>query len=333
MNGDTRAAPAITLPRPAGNARKALRRHWTAAAPFAVLIVLIVGFSLVADDFLSADNMLNIFRSSAVLLVMALGSMIVILTGGIDLSVGSVLTLSAFVGALLTEHTGTTDILLILPVVGLACGFINGVVVAYGKLPSFLVTLGGLFAFNGVAQYLSDGQPVSLPFDGIGTIFEGDVAGIPAIGLWSLGTLAVAFLVLRYTRVGRQIYAIGGNERTARLVGVPVKRIKLYAFMASGFFAGFAAILLSMRTGSASPGMGDPLLLPAIAAVVMGGIPLSGGMGGPINVVLGVLVIGILTNGMVLAAVDPYIRDIIMGVVVVLAVALTLDRAKTDVVK
>lgn len=313
--------------------RQPLTRHWNAAAPVAVLVALLLGFSLLSDGFMTGDNMLNIFRSSAVLMVIALASMIVILTGGIDLSVGSVLTLSAFVGALIAENTGSSTILLIAPLVGLACGFIQGVIVAYGKLPSFLVTLGGLFAFDGLANYLADGQPVSLPFTGAGKAFTGTVAGIPAIGVWALGALLLALLALRYTRVGRHIYALGGNERTARLSGVPVKRVKLYAFTASGLLAGFAAILLAMRTGSASPGMGDPLLLPAIAAVVMGGIPLSGGLGGPLNVVLGVLVIGILTNGMVLAAVNPHIQDIVMGVVVVLAVALTMDRRKTDVVK
>ena len=140
--------------------------HWSKAAPVAVLLALLAGFSLLSEHFLTLDNMLAIFRSSAVLMVIALGSMVVILIGGIDLSVGSVLTLSAFVGATLASAAGTTDYLLVLPVVGLLCGAVNGAVVAYGRMPSFLVTLGGLFAYNGLANYMSDGQPISLPLLG-----------------------------------------------------------------------------------------------------------------------------------------------------------------------
>ncbi len=308
-------------------------KHWSKAAPVAVLLALLAGFSLLSEHFLTLDNMLAIFRSSAVLMVIALGSMVVILIGGIDLSVGSVLTLSAFVGATLASAAGTTDYLLVLPVVGLLCGAVNGAVVAYGRMPSFLVTLGGLFAYNGLANYMSDGQPISLPLLGAGDWFAGSVVGVSVIGLWAVGVMVFSILWLRFTRLGRHIYALGGNERTARLVGVPVERVKLQAFMISGLFAGFAGLMLAMRTSSASPRMGDSLLLPAIAAVVMGGIPLSGGRGGPLNVTLGVVVIAILSNGMVLAALNPHVQQIVMGTVVVLAVAITLDRGKDDVVK
>lgn len=332
MNATTDVRPVASKRRRSGLA-EVVRRRWSALAPIAVLCALLIGFGLVADDFLTRDNALNILRGSAVLLVLALASMTVILTGGIDLSIGSTMMLAAFVGALLAKDAGSTDILLILPIVGLACGVVNGAVVAYGRLPSFLVTLGTYFTFAGLARYLADGQPVTLPYQGAGSIFTGNALGFPAIVTWSLGTLVIAILVFRYTRVGRHIYAIGGNEKTARLSGVAVRRVKLYAFMGAGLLAGFAAILLLMRTGSASPNMGEPFLLPAIAAVVMGGTPLSGGAGGPLNVVLGVLVISILNNGMVLAAVNPHIQNVVMGLVVVIAVALTIDRRRNDVVK
>ena len=315
--------------------RRLLRKQRSVVAPVAVLVILLVTFSITSADFLTGNNMLNILSDSSVLLVLALASMTVILTGGIDLSIGSTLALSAFVGALLTRDTGTTSVLLMLPVVGLACGFVNGVVVAFGRLPSFLVTLGAYFVYDGVANYTASGQPVALPYPltGAATWFTGDTGGFPHIFIWAFGALVAAFLVFRYTRIGRHIYALGSNEKTARMSGVMVERVKVSAFMISGLFAGVAGLLEVTRAQSASPEMGAPYLLPAIAAVVMGGTPLSGGIGGPLNCVVGVLVLAILGNGMVLAAVNPYIQVIIQGIVVVCAVAMTIDRQKTGVIK
>jgi ribose transport system permease protein len=306
--------------------------RWQTLAPFVVLVALIVVFGVLQPIFLTVDNSRNILTSSSVLLVLALGTTAVMLTGSIDLSVGSTLTLSAYAAALLAQHHGT-GMLLLAPLVGLACGVLNGVLVAYGRLPSFLVTLGGYFAYDGVASYISDGQPVGLPLGGISSYFGGVKGNVPIIFVWAVVVLIAIALVFRYTAFGRYLYAVGGNERTARLSGVRVERVKLYAFMLSGFLAGVAALLQVVRTQSASPSMGSAFLLLAIGSVVMGGTSLSGGSGGAANSIMGVLVIAILSNGMVLASVDPYIQNVVIGVVVVAAVAITMKRSRDDVIK
>ena len=325
-----RTEPAVS---PTRNQAGRARMNWYVAAPFVVLMLLIVGFSIGSPIFFTPDNLLNIMQSSAVLLVLALGTTVVMLTGSIDLSIGSVLTLSAYVAAIAAQSAGTTAAVLLAPLVGLVCGALNGALISYARLPSFLVTLGGYFAFDGLAGYLSDGQPLGLAYGGVAESFGGSVGGIPVISLWAIGLLVLVVIAARYTRFGRYIYAVGGNERTARLTGIPVRRIKLYVFLLSGVLAGAAALLQLVRTASASPGMGEPFLLLAIGAVVMGGTSLSGGSGGPVHSITGVLVIAILANGMVLANVNPYAQNVIIGVVVVAAVALTMKRTRDSVVK
>ncbi|MDQ0381283.1 ABC transporter permease [Amycolatopsis thermophila] len=309
------------------------RRHWTSIAPVVALVALIVAFSLMDSRFFQYENALNILRQSSVLLVLAMASTVVIMMGSIDLSVGSMLSFTAFTGALMVQNTGTTSLLLLLPVIGMACGLLNGVLVAYGRLPSFLVTLGTMYAFDGLAKYIAGGRPVSLRPGGVGDLFNTTVGGFPVVVLWALLVLVVAVLAARYTRLGRYMYAMGGNEKAARLSGVPAARYKVYAFLIAGLLAGIAGLLQLARARSASPDMGEPFLLPAIAAVVMGGTPLSGGVGGPFRTVTGVLIIAILGNGMVIAAVDPFLQNVIQGLVVIAAVALTIDRRKMSLVK
>jgi|SoiMethySBSTD1v2_1073268.scaffolds.fasta_scaffold94799_3 ribose transport system permease protein len=310
-----------------------VKRHWSTIAPIATLIALIIAFTLIDGRFLRHENALNILRQSAVLLILATASTVVILMGSIDLSIGSVLTFTAFSGALMVQHTGNTFYLLLLPLIGMACGLFNGAVVSYGRLPSFLVTLGTLYAFNGLASYMAAGRPIPLADGGIVNLFTGNLFGLPVIALWAIVVLVVAVVVARRTRLGRYLYALGGNEKTSRLSGVPVKRYKVYAFMISGFLVGIAGLLQLVRAKSASPDMGEQFLLPAIAAVVMGGTPLSGGIGGPLRTVTGVLIIAILGNGMVIAAVDPFLQNVVQGLVVIAAVALTMDRRKMTLVK
>ena len=310
-----------------------IRQYWSTIAPVGTLLALIIAFSIADPRFLQYENGLNILRQSSVLLVLALASTLVVLMGSIDLSIGSILTLTAFTGALLSRSTGDSSILLLLPIIGLLCGLFNGLVVAYGKLPSFLVTLGTLYAFNGLANYMAGGRPIGLPSGGVGRIFTGSLGDFPVVALWAILVLIIVGLLARYTRLGRYLYAIGGNEKTARLSGVPVSRYKVYAFMVAGFLAGIAGLLQLARANSASPDMGDSFLLPAIAAVVMGGTPLSGGLGGPLRTVTGVLIIAILGNGMVIAAVNPFLQNVIQGLVVIIAVAITIDRRKMSLVK
>jgi ribose/xylose/arabinose/galactoside ABC-type transport system permease subunit len=302
--------------------------------PLVAIVVLVVVFTALNSNFLTTVNLLNIVRQSAVLLVLALAGTFIILMGSIDLSVGSIVTLTGICGAIFLRDLGEIAVLLIL-LIGLACGLINGLLFAYGKLPSFLVTLGTLFAFDGLALFISEGTPIAVSFgSSIDPVFDGDVFGeIPAIALWALGVWIVCVLVAKYTTFGRFTYAIGGGERVAELSGVPVRRYKLLAFMFSGLLAGIAGLLLLFRINSGSPEMGEPFLLTSIAAVVMGGTALTGGVGGPHRTMIGVIIIAILSNGMNVANVDPFLQIVVQGVVVIAAVSLTVDRSKLLLVK
>jgi len=329
----TPAAPHISEAADSRGLSDFIRRNWTLVAPVTALIVLIIAFTIMDPRFLQPENFLNILRQSSVLLVLAMASTAVILMGSIDLSVGSVLTFTAFVGALAGMNTGSTLWLLLLPLTGMVCGLINGALVAYGRLPSFLVTLGTLFVFDGLSKYIAGGRPVPLAPGGVVSAFSGDFLGIPVVALWAILILLISVAVARWTRFGRYLFALGGNEKTSRLSGVPVDRYKMYAFMVAGSLAGFAGLLQLARSSSASPDMGANFLLPAIAAVVMGGTPLSGGIGGPLRTVIGVLIIAILGNGMIIASVDPFLQNVVQGFVVIAAVALTMDRQKMTLVK
>jgi len=302
--------------------------------PLIAMGVLIVVFTSLNSNFLTSTNLLNIVRQSAVLLVLALAGTFIILMGSIDLSVGSVVTLTGISGAMLMRDVGEWAVLLIL-LIGIGCGLINGLLFAYARLPSFLVTLGTLFAFDGLALYICDGSPVAVPLGvSLDETFSGDLFGeIPAGALWALGIFVAAVLVAKMTRFGRFIYAIGGGERVAELSGVPVQRYKLLAFMFSGFLASVAGLLLLFRINSGSPEMGEPFLLTSIAAVVMGGTALTGGVGGPQRTLIGVLIIAVLSNGMNVADVDPFLQIVVQGVVVIAAVMLTVDRSKLLMVK
>ena len=251
--------------------------------PVLSLLLIIVAFSG-SPNFFSVPNLENILRQLPVLLLVAVGQTFVILTGSIDLSVATVISLSGAVAAVLIDDYGEAA-LLIAPLVGGAVGLVNGLLVAKARLPSFLVTLGTLFAIRGLAQLVTGGVPqpyvgpTSLELtSGTFSIGSLEVTYITAI---VLGIVAVATLFAVLTTSGHYIYAVGGGEVAARLAGVKVDRYKIMAFVLSGFFAGLAGMVLTMRAQSATPLMGEPFLLTSIAAVVVGGTSLLGGVGGP----------------------------------------------------
>jgi len=327
---------ATTDGRPAAvETRRPWWRHLSGATvgPWLALIVMVLVFSTLNSRFFSVGNALNIFQQAAVLVVLSLGGTFVILMGSIDLSVGSMVSLAGISAAVLIRDYGEGAVVLA-PFLTMLVGGIAGVLVGYAKLPSFLTTLGLLYAINGCTLYVTQGAAVNVPPKlVIGSIFDGRLFGFPTVALWALAITLVAALVARRTRFGRYMYAIGGGETVAKLCGVPVARFKLYAFLVSGFLAGVSGVFLLLRVGGGDPTMGDPMLLPAIAAVVMGGTPLTGGVGGPLRTLLGVLIITILQNGMNLANVNPFLQNVVLGAGVIAAVAVNMDRRRLFSVK
>ncbi|CAN5612552.1 ABC transporter permease [soil metagenome] len=325
--GTGAAAPAPALP--ASRFRPQLRL----IGPIIIVPILVLVFTILNPRFLYPENLLNIVSAAAVLMILATAQTFVIIMGSIDLSVGSVVTLTGVSAALLLQQYGAIG-LLIVPVIGLVAGAINGALFAFVKLPSFLVTLGTLYAFNGISLFISNGASTPLPQEApLSDVFGGNIGPFPRIVLWAVLVLLLAAVVLQKTRFGRYTYVLGGGEAVGKLSGVPVQRHKFWVFVLAGVLASFGGLLLMFRINGSGPDMGESFLLPTIAAVVMGGTPLTGGVGGPFRTVLGVLIITILTNGMTLANVHPFLQIVVQGTVVILAVAISMDRTRVGLIK
>jgi len=299
------------------------------------LVLLIIVFSAMNHRFFSVDNLFNILRGTSVLLVAASGATFIIMMGSIDLSVGALVGGAGIVaGVLLRDYGFGAWAIPAVLVLGLIVGAFSGFLFAYVKLPSFLVTLGTLSIVVGLSDVLVGGIPVQIHREQLYVrLLGGDIHGFPVISLWAILVVVICYIVAFRTRFGRYMFALGGGERVAALAGLPVRRYKLYAFLVAGALAAFAGALLAARLSSGTPGMGDSYLLDSIAAVVMGGTALSGGVGGPHRTVLGALIIGILSNGLNLVGVDPFWQQVVKGFVVILAVAMSIDRKQVQIIK
>lgn len=331
-NGGDPAGPAGPQPRSSTHDRRAMVR---AFGPVLVLAALFIGFALLHPQFATLNNGLNLMRQSSVLLVLAIAGTFIILMGSIDLSIGSTATLAAVTGAVLLRDYDSPVVLLLVPLIGAACGAVNGLLTAYARLPSFLVTLGTLFIFDGFALFVSQGRPIPVSdLGGLHSVFLGSaILNIPNLVFFSLLVLVLAQVTAKWTRFGRFTYAIGGGEQVSALSGVPVRRVKLYAFVMSGVLSATGGLLLMFRVGSGAPGIGEPFLLASIGAIVVGGTPLTGGLGGPHRTLLGVVIMAVLSNGMSVASVHPFLQTIVQGAVVIAAVALTIDTRRMAIVK
>lgn len=308
----------------------------TDIGPFAMLIILCGLFTLTTEQFLTYGNLVgNVARNSAVLLLVALAGTFPILQQSIDLSVESIVTLT---GVLTVILLGQFQLgLLAIPLAlgaGMLAGLANGVVFTKLKVPSFLVTLGTLSVMMGFALIVTGGSTITFRNQAIRGIATGSwIPGVPNLVMWGLLIYGGSVFLAWRTKFGRYCYALGENERVVGLAGAKVDRYKIYPFVLSGLLCGTAGVLLTLRISSASPNIAGGLLLPSIAAIVMGGTALTGGVGGPHRTILGVLVIAVLQNGMNLLSINPFVQEIILGIVVVSAVALSIDREKIDIVK
>jgi ribose transport system permease protein/putative xylitol transport system permease protein len=326
----SQSATAATLPA----WRQWIAKHAIALYPVLVIVALAVFFAVQNPNFATFDNALNIGRQSSVLLLVALAGTIVIMIGSIDLSVGSIVTLAGIVAALTIDSAGSVVAILAGIGTGLVVGLINGVTLISLKVPSFLVTLGMLSILSGIANMICGGASIMFMDLSLTNFVNAElIPGMPTIILVALlSAVALTFIAFK-TVLGRYLFAIGGGEIVAANSGVPVNRYKVYAFMLSGALCGLAGVLLTAQVGAGTPAAGANMLLDSIAAIVMGGTALSGGIGGPQRTILGVLVIAILSNGMDVTEVSSFTQEIVKGFVIILAVASTIDRKKYPFIK
>jgi inositol transport system permease protein len=306
-------------------------------APLVFLIVLMVGFAIGQPRFLSPLNLFNVMRQVSVYGLLAVGMTFVILTAGIDLSIGSLLAFAGLVAAAVDKGGisnrfsvgagqealgyGWPLAALAAVAVGIAGGWLQGQAITRFKVPPFVVTLGGMSVFRGAALLFAGGGPIS-GFDPDYVWWgQGKIGPVPVPVIIFVAFAILAHVALRYTRYGRQVYAVGGNPEAARLSGLNVRRVISSVYVIMGFFAGLGAFVLSARLNSSEAVAGIGYELTVIASVVIGGTSLFGGVGTIFGTVVGTVLIGVLLNGLVLLDVSSYIQQIIIGVIIVLAVA------------
>ncbi|WP_405955181.1 substrate-binding domain-containing protein [Streptomyces phaeochromogenes] len=313
----------------ASGASGGLRRLLLDNGALTALIILVIAMSALSGDFLTTDNLLNIGVQAAVTAILAFGVTFVIVSAGIDLSVGSVAALSATVLAWSATSEGVPVwIAVILAIAtGIACGLVNGVLISYGKLPPFIATLAMLSVGRGLSLVISQGSPIAFP-ESVSHL--GDTLGgwlpVPVLVMIVMGLITA--LILGRTYIGRSMYAIGGNEEAARLSGLRVKKQKLVIYALSGLFAAAAGIVLASRLSSAQPQAAQGYELDAIAAVVIGGASLAGGTGKASGTLIGALILAVLRNGLNLLSVSAFWQQVVIGVVIALAVLLDTVRRK-----
>lgn len=305
-------------------------RQLAQLGPVVALILLAVFFAISAPNFTTAGNLTNVLQQVSITAVAAVGATVVILVAGIDLSVGSVVALTGSVAALYLQHailsTGASAAVAVIIslIVGTGCGFLNGLLVTVAKVPAFIATLATLTALRGVALLVTNSYPISIKNPAFTQIGVGTIGPVPIPVLIMAATFAVGYVILHRLKIGRRIYAVGGNRDAARLSGIRVSRVLLFAFTFAGLCAGVASVILTAKLSSGQPAGSVGFELDVIAAVVVGGTSLFGGRGRLAGTFLGALVIAVLGNGLTLMNVPFYWQQIVTGVVVVAAVV--LDR-------
>jgi len=322
--------------------RKSFLEQLARFQSFLALALMVMALGLASPNFLTVDNTMNVLRQISINLCLSLGMTLVILSGGIDLSVGSVLALAGAVAAgllknglalphfnLLVQFTVPGAIVAGIAV-GLAVGWANGVAVTRFRLPPFVATLGMLSIARGLTMLWTGGFPITGLGDAFGRLGTGRALGVPMPVWISAALVAVFIAVTRRTTFGRHVYAVGGNERAATLSGLAVPRIKLLVYTLGGGLAAVAGVLVTARLDSATPNAGIGYELDSIAAVVIGGTSLSGGRGSILGTVLGCLIIGVLNNGLFLLDVSPFWQQVVKGFVILAAVALDKMGARGE---
>jgi len=298
--------------------------------PLAATALAALAVSLTTDRFIDPGNLKNLALQVSIVALVGIGSTLVIFTGGIDLSPGSAIALLTMVFAVLVKFAGLNIWvgLVATLMLGALLGALNGVLTAYLRIPAFIATLAALSAFRGVAFMFNNGSAVFDVSPLLEQIFYGSVFGLPLPLLYVLVSFAIAYWLMRWTRLGRSIYAVGGNPRAAHLSGINVRRTQLLAFTLAGFMAAIGAILMAGRLNSGSPNYGTGLELQAIAAAVIGGASLAGGRGNVLATLLGALTITIVQNGLNLNSVPTSLQNVIIGLIILIAVGIDMWRGE-----
>jgi ribose transport system permease protein len=326
------------FPGPLAATGRWLRRAGILGQILTLLIVAAIFAIGTRGRFLSLPNLQVMLSLAAIPAIIAIGLHQVVVLGGIDLSVEGVVALCVvFVGLLLRNKFNTNDVgLWIVPIalgIGGLAGLLNGIFNTKLKIPSFIASLGMSWILWGLAVFVSRGQTVALLDTRLQVVVTGTLFGVPIIALIAVALAVILQIVQDRTRFGRYLYAIGGDEVLAKQAGVKIDRLKIAVFTIAGLFYGLSALLLCVRLGSSQAITGNNLLFPAVTAVAVGGVALTGGIGGSKNAILGALIVTALNDGLILMHVNPYAQDAVNGVVLVAAVALTIDRKKLGFIK
>lgn len=295
-------------------------------------VVLCAALSLISPAFLTEGNILNILRQVSTNANLALGMTLVIIICGIDLSVGSIVALSGTVtGGLIAFSDVSIPMAVVAGIsIGTLAGAFNGVMVAYTGIPSFIVTLAMLNIARGAAYVYTGGQPIRVMNEGFNVIGAGYWGPIPLPVIYSFIFLVITAIILNKTQLGRHIYAVGGNKEAARFTGIKIKRVEIFVYTFSGFLAAFSGVVLAARMFSGQPTVGNGFELDAIAAVVLGGTSMTGGIGKIGGTLIGVLVIGVLNNGLNLLNINSFWQLIIKGIVILAAVYVDMMKKRKE---
>ncbi|MHB8073256.1 ABC transporter permease [Desulfosporosinus fructosivorans] len=305
-----------------------LRKGYEKFGIIAILFGITILMSILSDRFLTSANIINIIRQVSFIAIIALGATAIIITTGIDLSAGSIVGITSVVVASYA-HPGQNSLIVVLFVglaVGTIAGLVNGTLIAKTGIPPFIVTMGMYTTARGLALLYSDGRPISNLSPNFIFLGAGHVLGIP-VPIIILAVVAIlTHFLLNNTRLGRHIYAVGGNEQAAVISGINVNRVKIFVYAFAGFLASLSGLILTARIYSGQPGLGVGFELDAIAAAVIGGTSLNGGVGTVIGTICGALVVGVINNGMDLMGVNMYWQQITKGGIIVLAVLLDMQK-------
>ena len=286
-----------------------------------ILLVICVFATILSPSFLSVTNLFNAFKQITVAGIVGCGMTFVILTGGIDLSVGSILGLSGVLASGVLASTGNTAVAVAVSLtVGIACGAVNGFFVSVCGIPPFISTLGMMTLLRGVILVYTKGSPIPIKSDAYKFFGKGSIAGIPVPVIILIIVFLLAHYILTQTSYGRSVYAVGGNREAARLSGIRVKTSEFLVYTLNGLMCGMAGLILTARLGSAQSTSGTGIEMDAIAAVILGGTSLSGGVGFVLPTVVGAMIMGIIDNILTLMNVNPHATNIVKGAVILIAV-------------